>query len=296
MPITKASGRSNGERRASAKAAKPVRRVRERAVSSEGQEAEPAPSKNSVQSLLLGLRVLEAIGSSSKERGITELAHELKITKWRIFRHLHSLCEEGYVIQDPKSGKFRAGRRSYAIFRSLLNRFSFVSEARPEMLALRGMVGHTIVLTAPVDDAGVVVVDTLEGLHAVQFNLNLGVIFDLHSSAHGKAALAFGPPEWRERALTRELRRYTDYTITDPAQLSAALDQIKRQGWATAPEENYRGLNALVAPIFSENGTFMGSVGAFGSTELVPHTPKREDVDAVVSIGRRISMRLGWNN
>src|ERR1700682_5631821 len=53
-------------------------------------------ARYAVQSLMLGLRVIEALAASGKERGITELATQLKTSKWRIFRHLHSLCEEGY--------------------------------------------------------------------------------------------------------------------------------------------------------------------------------------------------------
>lgn len=251
-------------------------------------------SRNSVQSLMLGLRVIEALAITGKERGITELAMQLGTTKWRIFRHLHSLCEEGYVAQDAASGKFQLGRRTYALLESLPNRFNFVREARDEMAALRDSRGHTVVLAAPVDRTGVVVVDAIEGVNAVQFNLKIGAIFDLHASAHGKAALAFGPSSWLESVIAAGLRRHTEFTITDPRVLRREIERIRSQGWSSAFEESFRGVNTVVAPIFAASRSYVGSIAVFGSIEALPRTPDRRDVEAVVASARRISQRLGW--
>lgn len=251
-------------------------------------------SRYSVQSLLLGLRVLEALAASGKDRGVTELAAELDTTKWRIFRHLHSLCEEGYASQDPATGKFQVGRRTYALVEMLPNRFSFVREARSEMSALRNERGHTVVLAAPMNGTGVIVLDVLEGIHVVQFSLKIGAIFDLHASAHGKSALAFGAEEWLEQTIARGLRRNTDYTMTDPQVLRRAIERIRKQGWSSAPEESFRGVNTIVAPVFSASRKYLGSIGIFGSVDSIPRNPNRKDVEAVVACARRISHRLGW--
>ena len=250
--------------------------------------------KSSVQTLMLGLRVLEALAATGKERGITELANQLNTTKWRIFRHVHSLCEEGYVTQDAVSGKFQLGRRTFALLESLPNRFSFVREARDEMLALRDLRGHTVVLAAPVDDSGVVVVDVVEGVHAVQFSLKIGAIFDLHASAHGKAALAFGSTDWLERVVARGLSRHTEYTITDPRALRREIERVRSRGWASAYEESFRGVNTIVAPIFSASRDFVGTIAVFGSIEALSRSPDRKDIEAVMAAARRISKKLGW--
>ena len=102
------------------------------------------------------------------------------------------------------------------------------------MAALRDECGHSIVLAAAVDDTGVVVIDAIEGRHAVQFSLKVGAIFDLHASAHGKAALAFGPSDWLESVIRRGLRRHTEYTITDARLLRREIERIRNQGWASA--------------------------------------------------------------
>jgi hypothetical protein len=155
--------------------------------------AQPTPTRTtrySVQSLMLGLDVLESLAFAGSDRGITELAAQLKTTKWQIFRHLHSLTEGGYVAKDPATGKFRIGRRTYSLIESLPHRFNFAREARAEMSALRDRLGHTVVLASAIDDTGVVVVDAIEGTHTVQFSLKIGAIFDLHASARRIGSIA----------------------------------------------------------------------------------------------------------
>jgi len=272
-------------------------RARKGSVRARGGDATAAPkraSRYAVQSLMLGLRVIEALAASGKERGITELAMQLKTSKWRIFRHLHSLCEEGYVTQDPVSDKFQLGRRIYSLLEALPNRFNFVREAREEMSVLRDQRGHTVVLAAPVDDSGVVVVDAIEGVHAVQFSLKIGAIFDLHASAHGKAALAFGPSDWLERVIARGLRRHTEFTIVDPRVLRREIERVRSQGWASACEESFRGVNTVVAPLFSASRDFVGTIAVFGSVEALPRSPDRKDIEAVMAAAHRISQKLGW--
>jgi len=285
---------TQGREEAGAKTARPAGQRAVRAPAGAARTKAARGPRNSVQSLMLGLRVIEALASTSRERGITELATQLGTTKWRIFRHVHSLCAEGYVTQDPVSGKFQLGRRTYGLLESLPNRFNFVREARDEMTALRDLRGHTVVLAAPVDRTGVVVVDAIEGVNAVQFSLKIGAIFDLHASAHGKAALAFGPSGWLEDVIAGGLCRHTDFTITDPRALRREIERIRSQGWASAFEESFRGVNTVVAPIFAASRSYVGSIAVFGSVEALPRTPDRKDVDAVVAAARRISQRLGW--
>jgi IclR family transcriptional regulator, KDG regulon repressor len=267
-----------------------VRAQKPRAVS-----AKPATngSRYSVQSLLLGLDVLEALAFARADRGITELASQLGTNKWRIFRHLHSLTEAGYVTKDPGTGKFRIGRRTYSLIEALPDRFHFAREARAEMSELRDKTGHSIVLAAAVDHSGVVVIDAIEGKHAVQFNLKVGAIFDLHASAHGKAALAFGPSDWLERVIERGLPRHTEYTITDPRLLRREIERIRNQGYASAYEESFRGVNTVVAPIFSARN-YVGTIAIFGSIEAIPRNPNPKDIEAVKSAAERISQKLGW--
>ncbi len=47
----------------------------------------------------------------------------------------------------------------------------------------------------------------------------------------------------------RPLSAWTEHTITDPARLTAEVEAVRRQGWATAADRVLVGVNALAAPV-----------------------------------------------
>lgn len=256
--------------------------------------APAARSRYTVQSLVVGLRVLEALARGGEPRGVTELARDLGTSKWVIFRHLQTLRGEGFAVQDPGTEKYELGPRLYALKDALQDRFPWAHKAREEMIRLRQEVGYTVSVASPLEDrSGVTIIDVLGGTQDVQYTLKFGAIFEFHTSAHGKLVLAFGDPALLERTIARGLTLRTPKTIVSPEALRREVKKVRKQGWAMAPEQADVGMNALTAPIFSGQGRFEGSIGVFGSLEQIGPNPPEPLVRAVVQAARRISQRLG---
>src|SRR4029450_1119992 len=90
-----------------------------------------------------------------------------------------------------------------------------------------------------------------------------------HATAAGKVGLAFGPPELPPG----RLRRFTERTVTDRARLEGELDDVRRQGFATARGEREPDLNAIAAPVFALGGGLAAIVGVQGpSSRFDPET------------------------
>lgn len=268
-------------------------------VEADGGDAEGAAGASgdtsgrgyTIQSLVLGLQVLEAVVRSGQERRISDLAKELGTNKWRIFRHLHTLCEAGYLRQNPETERFSVGHRTFSLLEALPRRFSFLQTARGEMQRLREQCGHTVVAAGVVDDDRVMIIDAEVSTQIVQYTLKIGSTFDLYSPAHGKVALAFGSPRLLEKVLARKLERHTEYTITDPEALCREIEAIRAQGWAISAEEAIRGVSTVAAPIVSSRG-YEGSIGLFGSIESIGREPDPEDLKALLATARTISQLL----
>jgi DNA-binding IclR family transcriptional regulator len=244
----------------------------------------------------VALGILEQLARSPFQQGISDLARALGTSKWRLFRHVHSLREAGYVIQDPGTERFELGTRFYALTRAIPRRFAFADFARPAMLELQRDIGHTVVIAALVHEQ-MVVLDTVSGEGGKPLVIAHGKPHDLHASAHGKVALAFGPPELLESVAGGTLRRYTAQTITDAERLRRVVMQVRQRGWAAAFEEGPRsGMNTIAAPIFGARGRFEGSMGFIlpGSARLVRSRVFEGDIEALTASARKVSMRLGY--
>ncbi len=208
---------------------------------------------------------------------------------------MHSLREAGYVIQDPGTERFELGTRFYALTRAIPRRFAFADFARPAMVELQRDIGHTVVIAALVHEH-MVVLDTVSGDAGKPLVIAHGKPHDLHASAHGKVALAFGPPELLESVTRGTLRRYTAQTITDAERLRRVVAQVRQRGWAGAFEEGPRsGMNTIAVPIFGAGGRFHGSMGFIvpGAAPQVRSRLFEGDVEALVTSARKVSMRLG---
>ncbi|HEX7053162.1 MAG TPA: IclR family transcriptional regulator [Burkholderiales bacterium] len=258
--------------------------------------AKGGASRYGIRSASLTLGILEQLARSPFQQGITELARALGTSKWRLFRHVHSLREAGYVIQDPRTERFELGTRFYALTRAIPRRFAFADFARPAMVELQREIGHTVVIAALVHDR-MVVLDTVAGEGNERLVIAHGKPHDLHASAHGKVALAFGPPGLLDAVTAAPLRRYTAYTITDPDRLRRVVAQVRQRGWASAFEEGPRtGMNTIAAPLFGAGGRFEGSMGFIvpGAARIVRSRLFEGDVEALTAAARKVSARLGY--
>src|SRR5438477_13180523 len=85
-----------------------------------GQEMNLMPdarSETGVRSVQLALDVLEAVAFSGEELGVTQLAERLKVTKGSVHRHLLTLVERGYLVQNPVTTRYAIGAKSKLLAR-----------------------------------------------------------------------------------------------------------------------------------------------------------------------------------
>ncbi len=246
-----------------------------------------------VQAVILALKILELLATSRAARGVTELASELGTTKPRVFRHLRTLSQCGYVVQEADSGKYRSGARMMVLAQAVGEHLDIVTSARPVMRRLHERLGHTGLL-AGIENDGVRILEVLLGKSDLQVSQRAGTKIGFHYSALGKIALAYGPPELHERVTARPLEPRTPHTIVTVAALRRELQAIRSRGWAHAPDENVIGLNTLAAPIFDGHGRLAGMLGILGTIQFIPGVPSPMQINAVMTAARDISKALGY--
>jgi DNA-binding IclR family transcriptional regulator len=252
--------------------------------------AAPAPATETVD---FSLRLLERLAGSSEPVGVSDLARAFDASKATVYRHLQALARHGFVRQDPATQRYAAGVKLFILGERLRDRFDVLAAARAEMAPLRDETGQAVTVSALVDDQ-VLVLELLQGRTIVEFGTRPGTVLDLHASAHGKVALAFGPADLQERSLARPLKPWTPQTIRTRPALERAIAQVRARGWAIAPNEVLPGVNALAAPIFDHRGAYAGAIAIVGSTQYIAATPTAQQIALVTGAAQRISRELGF--
>ena len=241
----------------------------------------------------LSLRILEHLAASRDPLGVSDLARSFGSSKATVYRHLQTLARYEFVRQDPATARYEVGIKLLILGERLRERFDILPVAREEMARLRDDCDQPVALSALVEDR-VVILEVLQGRQVVNFGTQAGSVLDLHASAHGKVALAFGPAGLLDRCLAKPLKAWTPHTICTRAGVQREVAQVRSRGWATAPDQVLQGVNGLAAPIFNHLGSYVGAVAIAGSVQYIPAQPPQKQVAAVLDAGRRISRKLGW--
>jgi DNA-binding IclR family transcriptional regulator len=256
-----------------------------------GGAARKGPATETVD---LSLRLLERLASARDAIGVSDLAREFEASKATVYRHLAALVQHGFVHQDPATARYTAGIKLFVLGERLRERFDILTLARDDLARLRDETGQPATLTTLVEGQ-VVVLEVVQGTALVNFGTQPGTVLDLHASAHGKVALAFGPSALLQQCLARPRKAWTSHTICSPAALERAITEVKTRGWATAPNQVLEGVNGLAAPIFNHAAAYAGAVAIAGSIQYIPASPSPAQVKAVTRTAARISQKLGWN-
>ena len=254
-------------------------------------QADSAPGGQPTPTLL-PLLILEKVLERGEPWGVTALAAALDLPKARIHRHLTNLRDSGFLSQDSATRAYEPGWRLLLLGQRIGRRAELLTLARPVMIRLRDEIGQTIVLSQ-LTEHGVTVTEVVPGGSPIDVVLSPGTQFGYNSVAQGKVALAFGSPE-QVRIWSRVApEQRTSSTIMEPERLDAHIASTRKQGWATAPEETFRGVNAIAAPVFTHGGDLICTLAVIASIHYLPDPPSPHVVGALTAAAEALSQELG---
>jgi IclR family KDG regulon transcriptional repressor len=238
------------------------------------------------------LDVMEALADGGEPLGVTELARRVGATKSAAYRILANLERRGYVSKDATTARYSLGSRLAYLGQRSLGAFDLRQVARPVLDELNRRFHETVNLGILEGDE-VVYIDMVESQHGLRMAARVGARDFVHSTALGKALLAFSPPEAIQRRLQRPLPRRTAHTITDPALLTEELARVRARGFAEDHAENELGARCVAAPIFDHDGGVIGAISVSSPETRLDDDHAAEVAAAVQEAAREITRRVG---
>jgi IclR family acetate operon transcriptional repressor len=244
------------------------------------------PSTARVASARRSLAILDVL-ADEPSLGTNEVARRLGTSPSTTSRQLATLVEAGLVEHVPATGRYRLGIRIVALATSVLARLDVRAIAHPHLEELAAKVGETATLSVP-GDPDAITVDVVRSPRYIHDGTQLGRPSIAHATAAGKVMLAFDGV-----APASELQAYTPRTITDPRQLEAEVEKVRRRGWADAFEEREVGLNAIAAPVWASDGALAGIIALQGPVPRFGRAPARAALPVLRERAAVISGELG---
>jgi DNA-binding IclR family transcriptional regulator len=239
------------------------------------------------------LTILDLFTMSAPELGITEIAAATGLHKSTAAGLVHTLAIKGYLAQNPLTRKYRLGLKLVERAALVLGSLDFRQAALPCLRQLRDAFDETVNL-ALLDDGQVVYVECLPGTKALGMQSKIGQRGPFHSTALGKAIMAYyQPTEVAAHIAHYGLRRITAHTVTDPAVFHRQLAEVRRLGYALYDEENEHGGRCVAAPIFDHTGRPVAAISVSMPTLRLPLAEAAQVGARVREAAQAISASLG---
>ena len=239
------------------------------------------------------LEILDVFGASQKPvLTLHQICQQTKLNKNTVFRILFTLGQHGYVVKHGI--QYQIGPRAADLAHSQLRRRDLLSVAGPELDRLRDRFGETVNL-AVLDGSRMRYVDVRESFHRFRLAERIGGTDHLHSTALGKATLAFLPIDEVRRLLKVEgMARQTPGTIVTLAAFKAELAAIRERGYALDCEESMAGAFCVAAPILDSDGAPVAAVSISGPTTRFNASALPKAASALLDAAAQIRAGLGY--
>jgi DNA-binding IclR family transcriptional regulator len=220
-----------------------------------------------IKSVLNACRLIQYL-QQHHSASVTELADAVGLTPGTVHTYLATLQEENYVKRYGTD--YRLGPMLLALGESVRNHsetYRASKEQIDELAEETGECAHLIIE----HDGQLFALYERFGSHAVGVKYHERKreqpLNHLHCTAAGKAILSeLSEPRVREILREQGMPKNTDQTISEIGPLLAELEEIRKQGYATADEEQMIGIRAVGAPISASDPDPVGAVALSGPT------------------------------
>jgi DNA-binding IclR family transcriptional regulator len=178
---------------------------------------------------------------------LTELSARTGLTKSTVHRLCADLVRLGLLERDAET--YLLGGRLFELGSLVPRRRDLRETALPFLQDLFEATHETVHLGVR-EGHDVVYVERIHGHDALSLPSRIGGRLPLTCTGVGKALLAFSGDELTEEVLAQPLSRLTPHSVTDPARLRTAIEQVQVSGLAYEEQEAALGVSCIASPVF----------------------------------------------
>ncbi len=245
-----------------------------------------------MKSLVKVVRVLDAFSARDRTLSLTDLCAATGYPKSTVHRLLGAMRETGLLDQDLGRDRYRLGMKLFALGNTVLANMDLHREARPFVDALTRQGGQAVHL-AVFDGQRAVVIHRADASPEKLLAAHTIEQAPAHCTSVGKAILAFQSEVVVRKIIDAGLTRYTDTTITDPAELLSVLARVRAVGYAVDEGEHQPGLRCIGAPVRDRSGQVIAGISLTGPAWRLPLAEVDGLAKVVIHYANGISTALG---
>ncbi|WGT50546.1 IclR family transcriptional regulator domain-containing protein [Thioclava nitratireducens] len=211
-----------------------------------------------IASFAKGLRVIECFGAETPRLSIAEVAQATGFDRATARRCLLTLNAEGYADYDGKF--FTLTPKVLRLGMGALASLPLAQIVQPWLDQLTDRIGQSCSVSI-LDGTEIVYLARAAQRRVMSIGLMPGSRLPAHCTSMGRVLLAALPPEDARAAVeASDLTPRTAYSLTDPGEILARIDQVRRDGYAVIDQEVEIGLRSIAVPLYDIHGRVVAAL------------------------------------
>lgn len=227
---------------------------------------EQVKKKNGIQSINVGFSILDVLLKSPKPLPLKEISERSGLSPSKIHSYLVSFLDLNIVEQNENTGFYSLGNYCLKLGLGYLDQVELMAACKPVMEELAHDLGHTIFLGVW-GNRGPTIINRVDGAFSQTiFDLRIGSVLPLLSSALGKNFSAHLPETIINPMLIEEIQlngNGLNYP-NDLAQIQEILKNIREEGISQSRGGILSDYTAISVPIFDFSNTIIAGLTVMG--------------------------------
>lgn len=243
-------------------------------------------SQGTVKSAKNTFRILEIL-QELDGASVTEVSDHVGMSKSNVYKYLKTLEEERYIVKSDNM-RYHLGLRFLGMGAKSRRRYRIYETAKPQIMELAEESDEMANLMVEEHGRGIFLYRA-DSSHAVNLDTHAGRDVYLHTTAMGKAILAY-LPEDRVDEIIRSygLPRETSKTITEREALFEELEEIRECGLAYDNEERLKGLRCVAGAILDPNNRVLGAISISGPSSRINGVKLEEEIPEAIQRAKNV--------
>lgn len=245
-----------------------------------------------VSALIKANEILELLLQRG-EASFTEIHTTLGHPKSSTYKTISTLESLGFIREVGDSAKYTLGLRLIELGSKAAGQIDLTTEARPLVKNLSTATERTVHLG--ILDGSEVIYLLKENVHgSISIDTWAGKRVGVHSTAMGKVLLAWKNERDINAILKKvDLVKLTPNTRVNPDDVKASLEEVRKRGWATDDEENWKMVRCVAAPVRDNAGRVCAALSVSTLTDLDSYEQMLGITNKVIDMAKELSRRLG---
>lgn len=249
---------------------------------------------NPIRSLDKAIDILNVLSEEKDWLTIDEIVELTKMPKTTVYRILYTLELRGLIRYDRLLNRYHLGFKLLEYSDSVTESIDLLRDSVGYLMELYKKVRQTVLLAMVEDDSIVYIFKKEKKTEGLTYTSSVGKRRHLLYGALGRVALAFMPPEKREKILEEPLPQWTPHSTTDKEELLEQLQQIKTELIFTEMEEAQVGVMGIASPIFNVHGENIAVLGIVCPRAAMSDALIEEAKQLCKETAKLISFNIGY--